>query len=333
MTVRGLALLSGGLDSTLAIRIIQEQGVQVTALNFTSPFCNCTERGSGCANQAVQVAQELDVRILVKSKGMEFLRVIENPRHGRGKQMNPCIDCRIFMLRKAREVMEETGASFIITGEVLGQRPMSQRRDTINLIERESGLRGLILRPLSAKFFPPTLAEEQGLVDREKLLQISGRSRKVQLDLARQFDLKGYACPAGGCLLTDAVIARRLRDLFAHCPDYTMKDVRLLRLGRHFRLNPELKLVVGRNEEENKRIEALSGKDDVVITPDQFPGPLALLCGKTSPPDLDLVGGIIARYGKPGQLQPWVIVDSDEGTQRLEVPRIPADAEIEPYRL
>ena len=333
MAVRALALLSGGLDSALAIRIIQEQGIEVTALNFTSPFCNCTQKGAGCANQAVKVAKELDIRIIVKPKGMEFLRIIENPQHGRGKQMNPCIDCRIFMLRKARDVMEETGASFIITGEVLGQRPMSQRRDTIHLIERESGLRGLILRPLSAKFFAPTLAEEQGMVDREKLLRISGRSRKVQLDLASQLQLRGYACPAGGCLLTDAAIARRLRDLFAHCPEYTMKDIHLLRFGRHFRLNERLKLVGGRNKEENERITAFPMGNDVIITPDQFPGPVAVACGNVSAPDLELAGGIIARYGKPGLLQPWITVASKDGTERFQVSRILTETEIDPFRL
>ncbi len=333
MTVRALALLSGGLDSTLAIRIVQEQGIEVTALNFTSPFCNCTRKDAGCSNQAVQVAKELGIRIIVKAKGMKFLRLIENPPHGYGKRMNPCIDCRIFMLRKAREIMEEVGAAFIITGEVLGQRPMSQRRDTINLIERESGLRRRILRPLSAKYFPPTLAEEQGLVDRDKLLQISGRSRKVQLDLARQFDLKGYACPAGGCLLTDAVIARRLRDLFANRVDYTMKDIQLVSVGRHFRLNDQLKLVVGRNENENKKIAAFPLHSDLIISPHQFPGPLAAACGQVNTMELEFAGGIIARYGKPGQAQPWITVTSTHGTEKLVVPRILTDAEIDPLRI
>ncbi|MBW2148337.1 MAG: hypothetical protein JRG73_15870 [Deltaproteobacteria bacterium] len=333
MTVRALALLSGGLDSTLAIRIVQEQGIEVTALNFTSPFCNCTRKDAGCSNQAVQVAKELRIRIIMKAKGKEFLRVIENPPHGYGKQMNPCIDCRILMLRQAREVMEEVGAAFIITGEVLGQRPMSQRRDTINLIERESGLRRLVLRPLSAKFFPPTLAEEQGLVDREKLLQISGRSRKVQLDLAEQFDLKGFACPAGGCLLTDAVIARRLRDLFANRPDYAMKDIRLLSVGRHFRLNDRVKLVVGRNEEENNKISAFPLHSDLLIRPHQFSGPVAAACGQVKAPDLALAGGIIARYGKPGHPRPCVTVTSAHGTEKLVVPRVLTDADIDPLRI
>jgi tRNA-specific 2-thiouridylase len=333
MAVRALALLSGGLDSTLAIRIVQEQGVEVTALNFTSPFCNCTRRDAGCANQAVRVAKELGIQIIVKSKGMDYLRVVEKPPHGYGRQMNPCIDCRIFMLRKARDVMEETGASFIITGEVLGQRPMSQRRDTIHLIERESGLRGRILRPLSAKFFPPTAAEEQGLVDRDKLLRISGRSRKVQLDLARQFHLKGYACPAGGCLLTDPAIARRLRDLFTHHPDYVMKDIHMLRLGRHFRLNQGLKLVVGRDEDENNKLVSFPMEDDLIISPYQFPGPVAVACGKASVPDLELSGGIIAHYGKPGHPEPQVIVTSAHSTERLKVPRILTDAEMESFRI
>src|SRR6266567_8847193 len=184
MQRKALALLSGGLDSTLAVKVMLDQGIAVEALNFTSPFCTCTGKNAGCKSEAVRVASEFNIPIKVVHKGVEYLEIVRNPRHGYGKGMNPCIDCRIFLLRKAKEYMAECGADFVITGEVLGQRPMSQRRDTLNVIERESGLEGLLLRPLSARHFEPTIPEKEGWVDRDKLLAIEGRSRKKQMNLA-----------------------------------------------------------------------------------------------------------------------------------------------------
>lgn len=169
-----------------------DQGIAVEALNFTSPFCTCTAKNSGCKSEAARVAADFNIPIKVMQKGVEYLEIVKNPRHGYGKGMNPCIDCRIFLLKKAKEYMAECGADFVITGEVLGQRPMSQRRDTLNLIERESGLAGLLLRPLSAKHFNATIPELEGWVDREKLLAIQGRSRKEQMQLAEELDVKNY---------------------------------------------------------------------------------------------------------------------------------------------
>jgi tRNA-uridine 2-sulfurtransferase len=193
---KAIALLSGGLDSTLAVKVLLDQGVEVEALNFTSPFCTCTGKNAGCKSEAVRVAEEFKIPIKVMHKGAEYLEILRNPKHGYGKGMNPCIDCRIYLLRKAKEYMQESGADFVFTGEVLGQRPMSQRRDTLNVIERESGLKGLLLRPLSAKHFEPTIPEIEGWVDREKLLSIHGRSRKEQMDLAAELDVKNYPWPA-----------------------------------------------------------------------------------------------------------------------------------------
>ncbi|NQU03602.1 MAG: 7-cyano-7-deazaguanine synthase, partial [Syntrophaceae bacterium] len=197
MQRKAIALLSGGLDSTLAVRLMIEQGIEVTAVHFTSVFCNCTPRKAGCKMQARKMSEEMDIPIRVIHKGADYMKMVEKPRHGYGSGMNPCIDCRIYMLRKVRELMPEMGASFIITGEVLGQRPMSQRRQTIRLIERESGLEGLIMRPLSALHFEPTLPEREGIVDRRKLLNMSGRTRKPQIALAADLGVKDYPCPAG----------------------------------------------------------------------------------------------------------------------------------------
>jgi len=298
MTVNNnaLALLSGGLDSTLAVKMMIEQGIGVTALNFTSPFCNCTSHKAGCQHQASKVAGEFGIPIRVIAKGMDYMRIVENPPHGHGRGMNPCVDCRIYILKKAKEMMPELGASFVITGEVIGQRPMSQRRQQIELIEKESGLAGLVLRPLSAQHFPPTKPELEGIVDREKLLAVSGRSRQVQIKLAQDLGVKDYPCPAGGCMLTDPIMAARLRDLFAHVPDYSFNDLQFLKIGRHFRLDKDLKIIVGRNQEENEKIALLATKGSIIFLPENFRGPTAYLRESGSGNNDTAVGAILARY-------------------------------------
>jgi|YelNatPaOPRAMG01_1025707.scaffolds.fasta_scaffold06566_6 tRNA U34 2-thiouridine synthase MnmA/TrmU len=312
---KAMALLSGGLDSTLAIKLILAQGVEITAVNFTSPFCNCSSRKGGCPHQARKVAAELGIPIKVIPKGMDYWKMVENPPHGYGRGMNPCIDCRIYMLKKVKELMVPWQASFIITGEVLGQRPMSQHWPALQLIERESGLEGLILRPLSAKHLPPTIPERVGIVDREKLFAHCGRSRKFQINLAREFNLPDYPCPAGGCLLTDRVIARRLKDLFLHVPDYTMADLHFLKIGRHFRLNPRLKIVVGRNQEENERLRNLRKADAPLYYPKNFRGPLAIALG-----DLDhnhqMIGEIIVSFSQD-EKNPYLIGEKIGEEERI----------------
>lgn len=292
------ALLSGGLDSSLAVKMMIDQGVSVTAVHFTSPFCNCTSKNAGCKNQAVKVAHEFGVPIRVIHKGMDYMRMVQNPPHGYGRGMNPCVDCRIYMLKKVKELMAGTGASFVVTGEVLGQRPMSQHRAAIRLIEKESGLEGRILRPLCAQHFPPTIPEQVGIIDRAKLLAFSGRSRKPQIDLAMQLEVKDYPCPAGGCLLTDRVIAARLRDLFSHVPDYDLTDLHLLKIGRHFRLTPALKIILGRNKLENEQIQVMARAGSVLFKPFDFRGPTCLASGSLDVQTQTMIGEIMARYNQ-----------------------------------
>ncbi|MEI8175890.1 MAG: 7-cyano-7-deazaguanine synthase, partial [Candidatus Omnitrophota bacterium] len=262
MNKKAVILLSGGLDSTLAAKMMLEQGVEIEAINFMTNFCTCTKKG--CQHQATKVAHELGIKLTVENMTREYLEVVKNPAHGYGSGVNPCIDCRIFTFRKAKEFMEKIGASFVVTGEVLGQRPMSQRRDAIMIIERESGLKKLIVRPLSAQFFDPTLPEEAGIISREKMLGISGRGRKPQFALARELGINEYPCPAGGCLLTDPEFAKRAKDLLAR-DQFTLENVRLLNFGRHFRISPAAKLIVGRNEKENEAIQSLSMPGDLLM--------------------------------------------------------------------
>jgi len=295
--MKAIALLSGGLDSTLAARLVLDQGIELEALNFMTVFCTCTNKGATClASQ--KAVETLGIPLRVFNVSEEYLNVVRNPKHGYGSNMNPCIDCRIFMLKKTKVYMEESGSSFIVTGEVLGQRPMSQRRDAMRLIEKEAGLEGLILRPLSAQFLPVTLPEREGWIDREKLLNIQGRSRKPQMKLAEQFNIRDYPCPAGGCLLTDPGFARRIRDLMEHRYDFSLNDVHLLKFGRHFRLSPTVKLVVGRNEEENQKIETFSQAGDVLLKTVRYPGPVSLLRGEADETERERAASITARYSK-----------------------------------
>lgn len=295
MEKRAIALISGGLDSVLAAKIVLDQGVEVIGLHILHPFL-ALRPGSFPARK---VCAEIGIPFRVVYRGRELLRIVERPVYGYGANLNPCIDCRIFDLREAKRLMEEERASFVISGEVVGQRPMSQRREAIRRIERECGLEGYILRPLSARVLSPTVPEQEGIVDREKLGAIAGRGRKEQLRLAREYGIREYSAPAGGCLLTDPGYCRRLRDLLTPPRPLDLGEVKLLRRGRHFRLGPDTKVVVGRDHRENVILRAYClGKKPYYLT-DGFPGPEAGVSGPTSPEVRDLVGGLLCRYGKP----------------------------------
>ncbi len=299
--MKAIALLSGGLDSTLAARIILSQGIGLEALNFLTPFCTCTNRGETCLSSQKAV-EMLGISLKVFNVSEEYLDVLKNPKYGYGSNMNPCIDCRIFMFKKAKDYMLDSGASFIVTGEVLGQRPMSQRRETMRLIEKEAGLDGLILRPLSAKFLPPTIPEREGWVNRDRLLDFQGRSRKPQIKLAEDLGIRDYPCPAGGCLLTDPGFAKRVKDLMVHQINFSLNDIHLLKIGRHYRLSPKLKLIIGRNEEENRKISTFARGRDILMKLLYFPGPLSLLRGDPNKEEIEKAAAISARYSKAKDL-------------------------------
>ena len=325
-----IALLSGGLDSTLAVKVILEQGIEVVSLNIKTPFCRCN-RLKGCSFIAKKVVDEFGTGFKFFYMGEEYLRMLENPPHGYGKNVNPCIDCRILMFRKAKEVMEEEGASFIVSGEVLGQRPMSQHKAALGMIEKEAGVEGLVLRPLSAKLFPPSIPENEGWVDREKLLDFSGRSRKPQIELAGHLGVKDYPCPAGGCLLTDISFAGKLKDLIAR-GGLTLRGVELLKAGRHFRWNGSFKLIVGRNEKENEFLRAKAGGGDMILEPHELMGPLALGIG--APEDGDLLRScrIVARYAD-GDGKGEVDIRISGGGQRVVPAERMSGDEVESLRI
>ncbi len=333
MNNKAVLLLSGGLDSTLAAKLMLELGIELTALNFTSPFCTCTAKSAGCQNAAKAASDRLGLPIRLLAKGPEYLEIVKNPPHGYGRGMNPCVDCRIFILRKAAEFMEEIGASFAVTGEVVGQRPMSQRRRQLEIIERESGLEGRVLRPLSAKLLPETLPEKAGIVDRKKLLSISGRSRKEQIAWADEHGVADYPCPGGGCLLTDPNFAGRLRDFLDHDPEAKMKDLLLLKFGRHFRLGPRVKAVLGKNRSENERLLALSPPSAWIVERAEGMGPtLALLARDPEGVDdelLRLAGTLVLRYSK--DLRPGgeaVLARRGDVARRVTPPSIGGEEEL-----
>ena len=332
MNKKCIAMLSGGLDSILAIKLMQEQGVEVQAVNFSIDFCACIMQDG--ENVATKSAKMLGVPIKVVDITEEYLTVLRNPKHGYGANINPCIDCKIFMLKKAKEMMPEVGASFIITGEVLGERPMSQRLDALNIITRDSGLKGLLLRPLSAKLLDPTLPEKEGAVDRGRLLDISGRSRKPQFALAAKYSIKEYPNPAGGCLLTDPGFANRVKDLIAH-DSLNVSDLKFLTVGRHFRISPSAKLAVGRDQDENKALEVLAKEGDIFLKLKDRQGPLAVLRGAHDEYIIKL-GASIAAYHTKFRNEPILEVEywNSVSTDRKTVSVKPATlGEIEKIRL
>jgi tRNA-specific 2-thiouridylase len=293
---KAVALYSGGLDSSLAIISLLRQDVEVKAVTFLNHFgCEISDRSS-CSKNPFSAAEKFGFEVKLSHLSGKFIDIVKKPKFGHGKNMNPCMDCRILMLKEAREFMEMTGAKFIITGEVLGQRPMSQRRDALDIIDREAGLKGQILRPLSAKLLRPTIAETGGIVNRDMLYGFSGRSRKPQIALAKEFGLVDYPAPAGGCLLTEPNYSYRLRELLDHDLDPSLTDFHLLRIGRHFRLDRGCKIAVGRNKAENESLRGLSEYNDYILKVIGYGSPVTLVRGNISEDQLTTAASICARY-------------------------------------
>lgn len=311
--VRALGLCSGGLDSRLAAKLLQDQGVEVYLIAFETPFFS--------AEKARDAAGQLGLPLHVSNITDVYLRMLRNPRCGYGKHMNPCLDCHALMFQLAGEIMRETGYDFLFSGEVLGQRPMSQTRSSLRYVEKHSGHDGFILRPLSALHLPETIPEKKGLVDRSRLLGITGRGRKQQMALAAEFGITDYPAPAGGCLLTDKGYAGRLRDLFAHQETTGASALHLLRYGRHFRLKTGAKIIIGRTKSENDSLEKYHdpGKDIRLWMP-HHPGPAALITAGGDFGTIRLAASLCVGYSKAPRLTPSeVVVRSPDGEERIQV--------------
>ncbi len=329
--VTALGLFSGGLDSILACRVVADQGIRVRALKFVTPFFDHELLGREREyRQEVRNNYGLEVELVDLSSG--YIELLRSPAHGFGKNFNPCIDCKILMLTRARELMAEYGASFLITGEVLGQRPMSQRRDTLNVIERDAACRDILLRPLSAKLMNATVAEREGWLDRDSLYAFSGRGRKPQISLARELGIREFPAPAGGCVLTDPNLASRIERFYGGLfsigrSDIRVTDIKLLLVGRQFRLPGGHWLILGRNEQENDRLEELRDPDDWLLYMPERPGPTALLrraskmvAGTVEEPEILVSAtGLVVRYGRKvdGKQLPGEVLLKRDGKQEM----------------
>lgn len=314
MNRKAIALISGGLDSLLAARAVMEQGIEVLGVAFVMQFASRNVRLF--REHVAEAAAEAGIPTRFMDISEDFLEIVKNPRYGYGSNLNPCIDCKILMLNHAKKIMQEENAGFVITGEVLGERPMSQRKDALNIIKKNSSLEGYLLRPLSAKLLEETVPEREGVIDREKLLDISGRSRERQLALAKKYNLRKFFTPAGGCLLTDPIFARRLKDLMTG-GDLTADNVALLKYGRHFRLENAAKAVVGRNERDNKGIQALKRPDDVIMRLRARPGPYVLVRGSAGSGNIEKAASLAVSHSK-SKNEKNVTVEfwSDDGDKR-----------------
>ncbi|MCX5678895.1 MAG: hypothetical protein NTY76_07300 [Candidatus Omnitrophica bacterium] len=330
MNKKAIALLSGGLDSILAAKLMVELSVEVICVSYFIEFAMC----GGGPIAAVKAAEMLGIPLKVFDVTDEYLEIFKKPEHGYGANINPCIDCKIFMLKKAKEYMPSVGASFLVTGEVLGQRPMSQRRDALNIIEKNAGVRGILLRPLSAKLLPPTLPEQEGIIDRERLFDIRGRSRKPQFALAAKFGIKEYPNPSGGCLLTDPGFTKRVRDLIAH-EGLTVDGLRLLKIGRHFRLGEATKLIIGRNDKENNELGGLIKKDDICFRMKDHEGPFSILKGPSSEEMIKRSAGIVSQHTKYRDEKALNVLCWHQGSKDIQILTVKASPieEIEKIRI
>ncbi len=320
--VRGISLLSGGLDSMLAICVLREQGIEMDGIVFKSPFFDI--------RQAHKAAEQLQVTLHVVDFSQDILGLVRKPAHGFGGAMNPCIDCHARMILRAGEFMREHGYDFVSTGEVLNQRPMSQNRRSLETVAKTSGLEGLLLRPLSAQLLEPTLPEQDGRIDRERLCAISGRNRQPQLALVKKYGIREYPSPAGGCLLTEKGFCNKLRDLYDHTEGIPeVRDVELLKFSRQFRLPEGGRIIVGRNRADNLALKALVDEGRTILHTVNVPGPTAAVLGEIPEGDLLRAAGIIADYGDKGTREEIIVkVVSPEGTREFSIAPMPRDEYI-----
>lgn len=325
--ITALALYSGGLDSTLACRLVMAQSIRVIAVKFISPFFGY-DLPARAEDHIREVEETYGISLKLVDVSPEYLRLLRAPAHGYGKNFNPCVDCKIFMLKRARAMMAEMGASFLITGEVVGQRPMSQRRDTLRVIERDSGCADLLVRPLCARNLSPTKPELAGLIDRERLLNFSGRSRTPQMQLAEEFGITDYPSPAGGCILTDPILSKRIEKYYRDNDTEKVADILLLMVGRQFRLPGGGWLALGRNHQDNLKITALRQPDDYILEPLDIPGPTALLRHSSTPEEIDLAAGLVIRYARKSAVDKAgnkVLIMDKNGESVRQVPPLADD--------
>lgn len=324
--MKAIALFSGGLDSTLAIKLIIDQGIDVLAVNINTGFGSTKDRLEHMQSMCAQVGAELKI-IDIES---EFLQdVLFDPKHGYGKNFNPCIDCHAKMFSVAKRVMEAEGASFLVSGEVLGQRPMSQNKEAMQTVLNESNCNGLLLRPLSAKALEPTIAEINGWVDREKLEAIVGRSRERQLELVKEIGLENFESPGGGCLLTDENFAKKMFD-FIKYDTFEVKDIPLMKFGRHLRLSDGAKLVVGRNQEENKHLQNINSDKYYHVKVIGLPGPHSILSKSATTADKELAAKIILTYCKSEKDASYTLTYDKE---EFQATAFASRDEIKPYTI
>ncbi len=328
--IKAVGLISGGLDSTVAAKVVKDLGVEVHGVYFSMPW--------GCCDKvkAQTAAHHIGIPLVVLQLDERYLEVVKKPKYGYGSALNPCVDCRIHMFSRAGQYMQAIGADFVFSGEVLGQRPMSQLRHSMKWIEKDSGLEGRLLRPLCAQYLDPTIPETEGLIDRSKLLNISGRSRREQMDMAEKFGITDYPAPAGGCLLTDENFARRMKDTF----QFGYRDFRetiALKWGRHFRINPDFKVVLGRDEVENDSLMSYAHMDDYILRLPDEAGPTLVLKGSAPSEDvLAVAAGFIQNFSRyknqpPQQMHCWPVRDKNE--MRTVTAKILDAVQIESMRI
>lgn len=294
-----ILLYSGGLDSLLAGKILMDLNIDVIGLHCLLPYYP-PDTDFEKLDESIN-AKQIGLNVIHHRCGADYIEILKNPNHGYGKHINPCIDCKIYFINKAAEMMIKTGADFVATGEVIGQRPMSQQKNSLNLIEK-STLKGRLLRPLSAKLLKPTIPEINGIVDREKLYAINGRGRSKQFELAETFGIKNFSTPSGGCLFTDKFIAARIKDLIDYNPEFKQDELYLLKIGRHFRIHSMLKIVVSKSEKDTIELEKYENNSDFFFKPN-FSAPSVYVNGIMNENDIDIINSIISRYGRPSSAE------------------------------